>query len=223
MLSVNIKIVNIEYEKTFQQIFPVLKEKLGSIESENMIIRLFQKLDDSALPVLLGIMNRLPESTKNELLAICLNTYSGKLCEKLNEELFKHPYGKFLKTGRISITQEREALYLWIGQVQVDYKGIVKEKMTGKLGGIASVFAGERLEKLALEFLWTEESKKKLIELAQTTVEKYGFAMGLADIQMMQDREEYVDFIEAEEHLKLTDRMETDILDALAGYLKERT
>ena len=223
MLSVTIKIVDIRYEQTFQQIFPVLKEKVRTLESKNLLIRLFQKLHDAALPVLLGIMNRLPESTKNELLAMCLNTYSGKLCEKLNEELAKHPYGKYLKVGRVSIAREREALYLWIGQVQVNYKGLVKEKVTGKMGDIASFFVGEKLEKLALELLWTEESRLKLIELAQDTLDKYGFAMGLADIQMMQDTEGFVDSVEAENHLVLTDEMEEDMLDALSGYLRDRT
>ncbi len=222
MISVNIKVVNIEYERTFQQIFPLLKEKLGTVESKNLLIRLFQKLEDAALPVLLGIMERLPEDTKDDLLAMCLNTYSGRICEMLNAELAKHPYGKFLKIGWVSIVQEREARYLRIGQIQVDYKGLVKEKVTGKMGQVASLLVGEKLEKLALELLWTEESRQNLIKLAQDALGKYGFAMGLADIQMMKDTEEYGDFIEEEAHLKLTDGMETDILDALAGYLRDR-
>lgn len=222
MISVNIKVVDIEYERTFQQIFPLLKEKLGAAESKNLLIRLFQKLDDVALPVLLGIMERLPESTKDELLAMCLNTYSGRICEMLNAELAKHPYGKFLKIGWVSIVQEGEALYLWIGRMQVDYKGLVKEKVSGKMGKVASMLVGEKLEKLALELLWTEESRQKLIELAQDALGKYGFSMGLADIRMMKDTEGYEDSIEAEVHLSLTDGMEEDILDALAGYLRNR-
>lgn len=222
MIAVNIKIVDINYERTFQQIFPILKEKLGAVESKNLLIRLFQKLDNAALPVLLGIMERLPADTKDELLAMCLNTYSGRICEMLNVELAKHPYGKFLKIGWVSAVQEREALYLRIWQIKVDYKGLVKEKVTGKMGQVASLLVGEKLEKLALELLWTEESRQKLIELAQDALGKYGFAMGLADIRMMKDTEEYGDFIEEEAHLKLTDGMETDILDALAGYLRDR-
>lgn len=222
MITANIKIVNIEYEKTLQQLFPIIRERLGAVESTDLIIRLFQKLDDAALPVLLGIMDRLPERTRNELLAICLDTYSDKLCEKLNEELAKHPYGRFLQAGSVSVERQGEALYLWISQVQVDYKGLVKEKMGGTVGGIASLLVGEKMEKMALELLWTEESRGKLIELLQGTLDKYGFAMGLADFQMMQDHETYEDFVEAEKHLILTDELETDILDALAGYLRDR-
>lgn len=222
MISVNVKVVDIEYERTFQQIFPLFKEKLDAIQSKNLLIRLFQKLDDAALPVLLGIMERLPEGTKDKLLAMCLNTYSVRICEMLNEKLAKHPYGKFLKIGEVSIVQEREALFLWIGQILVDYSGLVKEKITGKMGQVASLLVGEKLEKLALEFLWTEESRQKLMELAQDALVKYGFVVGLADIQMMKDTEEYGDFIEAEAHPTLSDEMETDILDALAGYLRDK-
>lgn len=223
MISANIKIVHIDYENTFRQVFPIFKEKLCSMESKNMIIQLFQKLDDVSLPVLLGIMSRLSETTKNEFLVLCLNTYSAKIQEKLNEELAKNPYGKYLNVGTVSIVQEREVLYLWIGHVQVDYKELAKEKLPGRLGDVASFFVGKKLEKMALEILWTEESKQKLIELAKTALDKYGFVMDLADIQVMQDTEESVDAIEVEEHLKLTEEMEMDILDALAGYLKDKT
>jgi len=85
----------------------------------------------------------------------------------LNAELTKHPYGKFLKIGWVSTVQEREALYLRIVQIQAVYKGLVKEKVTGKMGQVASLLVGEKLEKLALELLWTEESGQKLVELAQ--------------------------------------------------------
>ena len=111
--------------------------------------------------------------------------------------------------------------YLWIGQIQMDYKGLVKEKLSGKLGGIAAFLAGEKLEKMALELLWTEESKQKLLEAARNVIEKYGFAIELADVQLMQDKMEIVDAIETAVHLHLTEKMETDILDALAEYLKE--
>ena len=111
---------------------------------------------------------------------LCLNTYSVKIKEKLNEELAKHSIGKYMRVGCVSIVQQDNVLYLWIDQIQMDYKGLVKEKLSGKLGGIAAFLAGEKLEKM-----------------------------------------EIVDAIETAVHLHLTEKMETDILDALAGYLKE--
>lgn len=223
MLSTNIKISNIDHEKTFRQVFPVVKDKIASMESKNMIIRLFQKLDDAALPVLLGVMIRLPEETKNELLVQCLNAYSLMIREKLNEELLKNAFGKYLAIGCVSAVRGNNDLYLWIGQVKVDYRALVKEKLGGKLGGIAASFPIEKLEKMGMELLWTNESKQKLMALAKSTLDKYGFVMELDDIQLMQEKEEPVDVVEGEAHLELSDKLETDILDALAGYLKDKT
>ena len=222
MLSISIKIRNIDYEKTYRQVFPVIRDKIGSMESKNMLIRLFQKLDDAALPVLLGVMARLPEETKNELLVQCLNAYSIKIKDKLNEELVKNAFGKYLTIGYVSAVRANDDLYLWIGQVKVDYKALVKEKF-GKFGVIAAVFPVEKLEKMGKEFLWTDESKQKLMALAKSALEKHGFVMELDDIQIEQDLETLVDAVEGEAHLELSDRVETDILDALAGYLKDRT
>lgn len=223
MLSANIKISNMNYEKTFQQVFPVVKDKIGSMESKNMVIRLFQKLDDAALPVLLGVMTRLPEDTKNELLVQCLNVYSHKIREKLNEELVKNAFGKHLNIGCVSAVRGNENLYLWIGQVKVNYKALVKEKLGGKFGGMVGSLPIEKLEKMGIELLWTDENKQKLMKLAKSTLDKYGFVMELDDIQLVQEKEEPVEAIEGETHLELSDKMETDILDALAGYLKDKT
>lgn len=43
------------------------------------------------------------------------------------------------------------------------------------------------------------------------------------NIQFVQDKEESVETVEGEVHLELSDKVETDILDALAGYLKDKT
>lgn len=220
MIAVNAKIVKIDYEKTFRQLFPILKEKLAAMDSRNMLLRLFQKLDDAALPVLLGIMGSLQENTKNELLVSCINAYSVRLRDMLNQQMLRHPYGKYLHAGAISGAREGKTLQLWIGQIQVDYKGLVRDNIPGALGGIASVFVGNKLENMALELLWTDESRQKLTELATSALVQYGFAIELAEIQMVQDFKESNDAIELEGHLELTAEMEEDILDALAAALR---
>ena len=221
ILSVNVRIDNIDYEKTFQQIFPILRKKFNEVESKNMIIRLFQKLDDAALPLLLSIMNCLSESTKNELLVLCLNTYSEKLLNKLNEELEEHPFGQYMHIGNVSIVQKRDTLYLWIGQIQVDCKELVKAKISGKIGSL--IYTNKKLTELTLEFLQKDLSKQMLLKIAKTGLDKYGLIMELTDIQIRQDILKPDDIVEVEKHLKLTDETEIDILNALAEYLREKT
>ncbi len=47
--------------------------------------------------------------------------------------------------------------------------------------------------------------------------------MDLADIQLMQDRGNNENAIKGEAGLVLTEQLESEILDALSGYLKEMT
>lgn len=147
MLSIRIKINSIDYENTFQQIFPMVRKKIEGMELKNMLIRLFQKLDNDALPVLLGIMHRLPEETKNELLVLCLNTYAPKLGEKLNEELSNDEWGKNFTVGRLWIEQDGHDLFVQINQVEVEYKSLldmdaVEEKLSRHLGSLTGVTKG---------------------------------------------------------------------------------
>ena len=224
MLSLSIKITNINYEKTFQQVFPVVKEKIMEIESPNMVLRLFQKLDDAALPVLQELMKRLSEDTKAGLVVLAMNLYSTKITDKLNEELQKHSYGQYLKMGCMSAGQERGQVYLWIDEIFVDYKKAVSELIPGIFGKTFSALAGtgENLEKKVIGILWTDKSKRKIIEMAMQTLDKYGFVMELTDIDIRNEKSESADVIVDDRNLKLSDKMEEDILDALAGYLKDK-
>ena len=115
-------------------------------------------------------------------------------------------------------------LYLWIGRVKIDYRLLVRELMSGRLGffgGLAGALVGENLEEPVLKYLWTEEKKQSAITLARNAVTQYGIVMELADIDLMKDFDEVTDTVEEDTHLHLTDEMEARILDALAGYLKD--
>ena len=42
MLSASIKISDINYEKTFQNIFPMIRENIKTTESDNLVLRFFK-------------------------------------------------------------------------------------------------------------------------------------------------------------------------------------
>ncbi len=223
MLSASIKISNIDYDKTFRQIFPSVKEKINSMESDNMIIRLIQKLDDAALYVFSDLMNRLSETTKNEILVQCINAYSIRIKDKLNEELTKNIYGKHITVGRLFAAEDSNELYLCIDRIKVNYKTLVKDRLRGGLVSIADHVPMEKLEKIGLELLWTDKSKEKIIAVTKDILDRHGFVTELDDIQLMHDKEKNEDTVETEVPLVLTDKVEEDILNALAGYLKDKT
>ena len=127
MLTASVKINKIDYEKTLQHIFPVVSEKVKALSSKKMIVRLFQQLDDAALPVVIGLSYRLPEDTKNELLIRGLNAYVPVLKEKLNEEMHKDKWGRCFTVGTISVTQS-DGILLEIGQIEVDYQELLSNE-----------------------------------------------------------------------------------------------
>lgn len=43
MLSASIKISDINYEKTFQNIFPMIRENIKTTESDNLVLRFFKE------------------------------------------------------------------------------------------------------------------------------------------------------------------------------------
>ena len=127
MLNATIRINSIDYEKTLQHIFPVVSEKVKALNSKKMIIRLFQQLDDAALPVVIGLAYRLPEATKNELLIRGLNAYAPVLMVKLNDELHKDKWGRCFTVGTFSVTQS-DGIFLEIDQIEVDYQELLSNE-----------------------------------------------------------------------------------------------
>lgn len=235
MLDAIIRIRSIDYEGTFQHIFPVLSEKIMSWNSKNMIIRLFQQLDDAALPVLVGVMHRIPKDTKNELLVRGLNAYAPELRDKLNEEFIKDRWGQCFEIGDIFIEQQTEIL-LNIGQIKVNYPALLNNAQVnsainehlGIFSGLArtaanmvTVFASDAVEKKGLDFLWREENKVRLMNLIKNALSTHGIRLELSEIQLMQSKAAPENAIESNQPLVLTEKMENDIICALADYLRD--
>lgn len=235
MLAVVIKIRDIDYENTFQHIFPTALKKIMSLDSNNLIVRLFQQLGDAALPVLLSLMYRIPEDTKRELLVRSLNAYSPVLRDKLNEEFLKDKWGQCLQIGTIFVDRQND-ICLNIGRIKVDYQALLNNgqvtdaihKRFGRFSnlaktaaGVATVFAPNSVEKKGLDLLWTEENKARLMELIKGAIFKHGIRLELDEIQLMQDEEVPVGTVESNQPLVLTEKMEDDIICALAGYLRD--
>lgn len=236
MLTATIKIRSIDYESTFQQIFPVLSEKIKSWTSRNMIVRLFQQLGDAALPVSIGVMRRIPEDTKNELLVRVLNAYAPELRDKLNREFRKDEWGQFFEIGTIFIDQQTELL-LNIGQIKVDYPALLnKDQVNSAINEHLGIFSGlaraaanvttallsvTRIEKMGLDLLWRGGNNVRLMNLIKSALSTHGIKLELSEIQLMQDKDVPEDLIESSQPFALTEKMENDIICALADYLRD--
>jgi len=236
MLVAAIKIRSIDYESTFQQIFPILSEEIMLWNSKDMIVRLFQQLGDAALPVLIGVMYRIPEDTKNELLVCGLNAYAPKLRDKLNQEFKKDKWGQFFEIGTIFIDQQTEIL-LNIGQIKVNYPALLNnDQVNSAINERLGIFSGlakkavnittalvpdTKIEKMGLDLLWREENKVRLMNLIRSALSTHGIKLELSEIQLMQDEDVPEDVIESNQPFTLTEKMQNDIICALADYLRD--
>ena len=224
MLHANIKIENIDYEQTISAVFPMLKDYIVKSESGNPVILLLTKLDDKALPVFLKLLRFLPDNTKDELMTVCLNTYSEKACEKLNEKLSENVMGQHIQIGSVSIRKCEEAFYLQLGNIKCNYSALVRESVSGVGGAGLALLAGlggQLLEKKAIDLLWTTENKAKVLTMVRNTVSQYGLVMELSDIDLTKEIAQVGDTVPSQDNkLRLSDELQNEILNALVKYLQ---
>lgn len=202
-----------------------------------MIVRLFQQLGDAALPVSIGVMRRIPEDTKNELMTRSLNAYAPELRDKLNREFRKDEWGQFFEVGTIFIDQQTEIL-LNIGQIKVDYPALLNNDQVnsainehlGKFSGLAktaenmatALVPDAMIEKTGLDLLWREKNSVRLTNLIKSALSTHGIKLELSEIQLMQqDKDVSENAVESSQPFALTEKMKDNIICALADYLRD--
>lgn len=77
MLNAKIILNNVNYEETFRTLFPKLRDKVMTLESDRLPIRFVQKLGESARTVTLALLAELEEQHKTKCSA-CASTTSGR-------------------------------------------------------------------------------------------------------------------------------------------------
>ena len=82
-------------------------------------------------------------------------------------------------------------------------------------------FAEQRLEKTAINLLWTAENKAKVLTMVRNTVSQYGLVMELSDIDLTKEIAQVGDTVPAQDNkLRLSDELQNEILNALVKYLQ---
>ncbi|MDO4334196.1 MAG: hypothetical protein Q4C58_16140 [Eubacteriales bacterium] len=247
MFSIRVEVGKIGYEKTMTTLFPAALRKCRKLQSPNLLIRLFLELGEDAMPVLLGIMDKLPENAKQELLCQCMNSYRTVLTEKLNEYLRADDWGKNFVIQSIYMERTDDGVALVGDGVSVDYGTLLKNEDVrakinntaasfnglGKVGKIFAPYAGnalkkmvevapEETEKLGLLLLQKEEIKQKLMGLARTALQKRELELELKELSIVPV--EKADLIQdagaAAKSLKISAELENELIKAIAEYLK---
>ena len=86
MFDIRITIGTIGYEQTITALFPAVLEKCRGIQDPNLLLRLLLELGEDALPVLLGVMERLQGKAKQELLCQCMPDSTDRKIERISPD-----------------------------------------------------------------------------------------------------------------------------------------
>lgn len=158
MINAKIVIKDIQYEKSFENLFPMGMEKCKKMENPNLAVRFLLKMGDASMTAALGILNLADERSKNELLCGLANLYSREIQSALNVFLQGDELGKNIRIGDIYMVSDDERRLSFRGRnIRVDYSGIVKnDTVRQKIGDYASEIVkkskfggGELLQRIA--------------------------------------------------------------------------
>lgn len=127
MISVKITISEIDYEKSFVNLFPIGMQKCREIENPNLAVRFLLKTGDAFMTAALGILNLMGEKSKSELLCGLVNLYCREILSALNGLLQKDEMGRTICIGDIYMAQDSEGRLSLAGRnIQVDYGSLMK-------------------------------------------------------------------------------------------------
>lgn len=245
MFDISITVENINFEKTISALMPGILQKCRKISKPNLVLRMLLEMEDDALTVLLGIMQRLSEDAKVELLCQLMNGYGEVLTEKFNEYLKKDALGRNLRFQSIYMRKRNNGVELVGCGVQIDYVALldqeeVREKINdkaadfvgfGKFGKILARQAGnvlktavgtapEEAEKFGLKLLQREEIKERLLKLAQDVLGQKGMEMELKSLFLEQTEEEGIILENNSGTIEISPELELELIKALAGYVR---
>lgn len=248
MLTGTITIGKIDYEKSFRALFPILMEKLESMEDKNLAVRFLIKMGEESVTAVVGILNKM--EGKQEMFCQLINSYASEIVSKINEFLEKDEVGKHIQIAGLKLIQNGSDMILKVERVDIDYKELVEspaiqekinqaagektrglgnifqkaaEKNAGRLASATVKVLSNDLEKIGLNILQLEEVKRKILMTAEQGMEEKGIFLELVDF-MLEESENSVEEITAleqkEENFVLND-FEEKVLDAVTTYLKE--
>lgn len=245
MINIIFTISAIDYEATFQTVFPAVLNKCKQAESNNMLLRLLAKLDGTAEPVLQGIMRYLPQDIRNKFFCQCVNSFGPALTRMLNTFLQTDGWGKNFALGAVRVMQNEGEILLIAENVCTDYKTLLEtDAVQDKVEDVVANFAGngllaklaakaamgalkaagemapEELEKAGMILLHRPDIQEKLLDMIGSALNDRGIAVTLSEISVEQSASDMPPQVYAQQQFSLSPELEDALLNALAEYLR---
>lgn len=245
MIDIYFTISAIDYEATFQTVFPAVLNKCKQADASNVLLRLLAKLDETAEPVLQGIMRYFPQNIKDEFLCQCVNSFGPTLTEKLNAFLQTNSWGKNFVLDAVQVTRNEGKILLIAENVRADYKALLEtDAVQDKVEEVVANFAGngllaklaakaakgalkaagemapEELEKAGMILLRRPDIQERLLDMIGSALIHRGIAVTLSEISVEQSASDMLPQAYVQQKFSLSPELEDALLNALAEYLR---
>ena len=208
MYTIQIKITNIDYEKNFHAIYPLVEQKLEQTQNPPLLARFLKQMDGEAENIVWKLLSILPQEELNNFLVTGLNIFREKLTETLNSRLPNIP-----RIGQISVVDmfaklDSEGAVVLIGQ-ELKYDG----HSIGEASRMQAL-----VEKFVITILKSDNTKNLLLDISSQALKNFGLAMDLKELQIYQCEEP---ILLDENNAHLTTHQKEVLVDVLAKFLKE--
>ena len=209
MITVKIDIGTIDYEKNFKELFPVAMKKLEMVENKNLALRFLMKMGEASMTAVLGLLGRLDERAKGEILCGIIRLYGQEIVSRLNETLEKDEIGRNIHITQILLLQNGEEMELYAYGAKINYRGLLDN---------------QDIQKKVKDAAENMDVKRQILALCEKAMRDKGVWLDLIDFSLEQTdpKQEIMAPIQedAESVHLFSEELEEKILNAVVDYIK---
>ena len=208
MYTIQIKIANIDYEKNFHAIYPLVEQKLKQTQNPPLLARFLHQMDEDSKKIVWRLLSFLPSEELNHFLVTGLNMFHERLTETLNIRLPNIPRVGQISVGNMFAELDSTGAIMLIGQ-DLQYNG----HSLGEASGIQDL-----MEKFVITILKSDNTRNLLLDISAQALKRFGLAMDLKELQVYQCTEP---ILMDQNSMHLTTHQKEVLVDVLAEFLKK--
>lgn len=227
MFSAKLILSSFDFRRTFQQIWPLVKNKLTEMNQDDFYVFLLKSLDENkALELLPEVIDRLSIRSRNELFCSLVGLNKEKIMAIICSALGQAAYGKHIAFSDIQLTAEKnDHLSFSIDGIDICYDKFLKEeKVVELLGGKAFLFQiGSALslhhqDDILISSIKNDKRKHAVMAKIQQILKNAGVFLEVSDMMLVKNQYSEPDRKSTD---KGTQALPIELTDALVDVLAE--
>ncbi len=233
MIDITLRIKDIDYEKTVENLWPVIKMGLFTKSQNYLALRFLHMLNDTPLMLIKGTLKQISENKRGELFCGLTTLYENNLTALINN-IIKNNLSGDIVLGDIEAKYSCGETVVTAVNIKVNYKALVKEEAVNRaimqklddfpllvkkgimtfIKGIAGM-SEDKIEKGFINIANMNVVKNWLLNLMKSVLSDHGIVMAVSGIELSRSSSVI------KEHSDLTDfcKYEDELIEAAARYI----